>query len=44
MREDREYYSRKSIGDSMRYCIYCIVCIVATLVALGVYNLFKSFV
>lgn len=41
MREDREYYSRKSIGDSMRICFYCLVGLVASLVACGVYELLK---
>ena len=41
MREDREYYSRKSLDDSMRICVYCFAALVALAVVYGIYCLLK---
>lgn len=38
---EREYYSRKSLEDSMRNCCYCLIAFVVMAVAYGIYSWLK---
>lgn len=40
-REDRDYYSRKSLEDSMKTCGICLICLIAMLIGLGIYQIFR---
>lgn len=41
MREDREYYERKSLEDSMRNCCYCLLGLIILVAVAGIYTLMK---
>lgn len=40
-REDRGYYERKSLEDSMKSCLICLIGIVAVAVSCVIYGLLK---
>lgn len=40
-RDDRDYYERKSLEDSMKYCFWCLIGTVALFVTCGLYQLLK---
>jgi len=40
-REDRDYYNRKSLEDSMKICGYCLIALVAVSFAIVLVQLLK---
>ncbi len=41
MREDRLYYERRSLEDSMRIGVWCLIGLVVLLAAAGIYELLR---
>ena len=39
--DEKGYYERKSLEDSMRFCFYCLIGLIMLAAACGIYSLLK---